>query len=297
MPRMRWNVDPILAKLGPITLRWYGLFFAIGLALGIRQLALTFQRRGFPAKHASALMLWTPIGMILGAHLIHLIFYEPRAFIENPIRIFEIGKGLASHGGGLGAIVAVAIYAKRKGADVHAYCDAVMAAAIWVIPWVRVGNFFNSEIYGRPTTLPWGVIFVRRGFTKPRHPSQVYEAALAFGLVLTGWILERTRLDKMRPGALFYLLLLIYFVTRFFIEYVKEYQTISPGFPFTMGQMLSLPVVLLCVYMLFFSKTHNIRTPPDKPVGPHLAGPEAQDSSGKSSSVVKTKTKKKRKKR
>ena len=248
---LRWNIDPVLFAVGPIKIRWYGLCFLAGVLLGVRSLARSFERRGLPAAHASALMLWLPIGLIIGAHLIHLIFYEPRSFIDNPVRIIQLGLGLASHGGGLGAVTALYIFCRRHKVAFHPYVDAVIVGSVWVIPFVRIGNFFNSEIYGRATDLPWGVVFARRGLSEARHPSQLYEATLGFGLVgMTAWLDRRFR-DRLPVGALFYISLLVYFVTRFLVEYVKEYQAVARSFPLTMGQMLSAPVVLFCAYMLF----------------------------------------------
>lgn len=258
---MHWNVDPVLVDLGFLQLRWYGLFFAIGIVLGVSALGRYFRQRGLPEEHANSLALWLPIGMILGAHLVHLVFYEPRSFIYNPRRIIEIGSGLASHGGGLGAILALWLFCRRHGQSFYRYADPSMLAAMWVIPWVRVGNFFNSEIYGTRTDLPWGVIFERHGFTQPRHPSQVYEAIIGFSLLGLALWLNRNYARRWRPGAFLYFNLFTYFITRFMVEYVKEHQVFDPTSPFDMGQYLSAPIVLVSAYMLLFSKRHNIVHP------------------------------------
>ncbi|MCG8554263.1 MAG: prolipoprotein diacylglyceryl transferase [Proteobacteria bacterium] len=256
---MRWDVDPIIVELGPLELRWYGLFFAFGLLLAARAYPRIFARRGLAEEHAQRLTLWLPVGMILGAHLVHLIFYEPRSFIEQPQRIIEIGKGLSSHGGALGAVVALLIYVRRRGLDLHRYLDASLIGAIWIFPWVRIGNFFNSEIYGKPTDLPWGVVFALRQ-PEARHPTQLYEALGGFALLWFAYWLDRNYRARLRDGATFYLLTGTYFVGRFLVEYLKAYQVLDPGLPLTMGQCLSLPVVALSAYMLLASKDHNIRT-------------------------------------
>lgn len=264
-----------------LEIRYYGLFFAIGLLGAARAFPVYFERWGFPRKHAEELTLWTPVGMLLGAHFIHLIFYEPEAFVHNWIRIFQLGSGLASHGGGLGAILAVFFFARRHKIDPLRYMDAGMCGATWVIPWVRVGNFFNSEIVGRPWDGPFAIAFPRHdcpgypsyevgGRTidvaaacEPvfRHPSQVYEALLAFVMLGLAVYLQAKWRNRLRPGAILFILLAYYFTTRFLIEYTKEYQTLSDSFPFTMGQMLSLPIVLVSLYMLFVSKKSNILKP------------------------------------
>ena len=260
---MEWNIDPVALDLGFFQIRWYGICFMLGLLLGAMELPRALKRRGLPEEHGSSLTVWVPIGMILGAHLVHLAFYEPRSFIDNPRRIIEIGLGLASHGGGLGVIIATYLFTRKHKADFHQYLDVVMTGAVFVIPAVRIGNFFNSEIYGRVTDVPWGVIFKRHHFTQPRHPSQLYEALIGFALLGLTIFLEHKRKGRLRSGALFYTIVTLYFITRVLIEWVKEYQVLTPSFPFTMGQLLSLPFILFCGYMALFSKKHNVLHPPD----------------------------------
>jgi prolipoprotein diacylglyceryl transferase len=260
---MEWNLDPVALDLGFFEIRWYGICFMIGLLLGATALPRALERRGMPKEHAGALTIWVPVGMIIGAHLVHLIFYEPRSFIDNPRRIIEIGLGLASHGGGLGCIVATWLYSRKHKLDLHTMLDIVVTGTVWVIPMVRLGNFANSEIYGRITDVPWGVVFVRHGFHHARHPSQLYEALIGFALVGLTWFLEHKRKGKLRPGALFYFVIGLYFISRFLIEWAKEYQVLTPSSPFTMGQLLSVPFILYFMYMAFFSKKHTILKPPD----------------------------------
>lgn len=284
---MEWYIDPVLADLGAIEIRYYGVFFATGLLLGGRAVPKYFEERGLPRKHGEALTLWMPLAMIVGAHLVHLIFYEPESFLYNPRRIIEIGLGLASHGGGLGAVLAVWIYARRNGADPWRYFDAAMAGACWVIPWVRLGNFFNSEIVGRATDVPWAVSFpwhdcIRYGRPPPqtcaelvaRHPSQLYEAAIGFSLIALAVFLQRRFRDRLRPGATFAILLGTYFTTRILVEYFKEYQVLSASFPFTMGQLLSMPIVAFCAWMLFLSQKHHVRTLLPVPTPPAAPAPQ-----------------------
>lgn len=258
-----WNFDPVAVDLGFLEIRWYGICFMLGLLMGASELPRALERRGLPKEHGSSLTIWVPVGMIIGAHLVHLIFYEPRSFIDNPIRIVQIGLGLASHGGGLGCIIATYLFTRKHKQNFHQYLDVVTTGAVWVIPAVRIGNFFNSEIYGRTTDVSWGVIFKRNGFTEARHPSQLYEAAIGFALVGLAYYLEHKRRGKLRDGALFYSVLTVYFTTRFFVEWFKEYQVLTPSFPFTMGQLLSVPFILFLGYMALFSKKHNVLKPPD----------------------------------
>lgn len=242
---MTWDFDPTLVELGPLGIRWYGVCFVAGLYLAIFQLERAFKRRDFPVQHAHSLSLWMPVGMIVGAHLVHLAFYEPRAFVDDPIRIVQIGYGLASHGGGLGALIALWWLCRKWKAPLLRYLDACMVASVQVFPWVRLGNFFNSEIVGRTTDVPWGVVFVRAGYRAPRHPSQLYEVLLGISLIVLTMRLERRR-DRLAPGVILFSTLTIYFAARSVLEYFKEYQILAPGFPLTMGQCLSLPLVAAC---------------------------------------------------
>ncbi|MCA9610773.1 MAG: prolipoprotein diacylglyceryl transferase, partial [Myxococcales bacterium] len=282
---------------------FYGVFFAIGLLGAAWAFPVYFERWGYPRKHGERLTLWTPLGMILGAHLIHLIFYETHlftAFFTHPNaatwgelfeRLIQIGSGLASHGGGLGAILAVIFFARKHKVDPLKYMDPSMAAATFVIPWVRVGNFFNSEIVGRETDLPWGIWFPRHECPQYaqlatneaqelchqvvyRHPSQVYEAILAFAMLGLAIYLQAKWRRRLRPGAILFILLAYYFTTRFLIEYVKEYQTLTDAFPLTMGQCLSAPIVLVSLYMLFVSKKSNILKPFPEDERLAIYGPE-----------------------
>jgi prolipoprotein diacylglyceryl transferase len=276
---MEWNFDPVALDLGFFQIRWYGIAFMVGLLLGAMEFPRALERRGLPKDHANSLTVWVPIGMIVGAHLVHLIFYEPRSFIDNPRRIIEIGLGLASHGGGLGVIIATYLFARKHKANFHRYLDVVTTGAVFVIPAVRIGNFFNSEIYGRITDVPWGVVFTKRGFTEPRHPSQLYEAAIGLVLLALTLYIERKHRNRLRDGALFYLIITIYFVTRFLIEWFKEYQVLDPSFPFTMGQLLSVPFFLFTGYMLLLSKNHNILKPRDpEPALPQDTSPDSTET-------------------
>lgn len=324
---MLWNFDPIVIQFdflaspitnGPLQIRYYGLCFAIGLLGGAWALPAYFERWGFPRKHGERLTLWCPVGMIIGAHLLHLLFYETEAFWENPVRIIQIGSGLASHGGGLGAMLAVYLVARKHGANPLSYMDPGMCAATFVIPWVRVGNFFNSEIVGRPWDGPWAVAFARhfevvdgRGvYDCPgypgeviledcitRHPSQAYEAILAFIMLAGAIYLAAKWRNRLRPGAILFILLGYYFTTRFFIEYTKEYQTLSESFPLTMGQCLSVPIVLVCAYMLFLGKTSNIL----KPLGPdelaRMSPVPVDEGGGKKKATAGKKVRRKKKKK
>ncbi|UJR79102.1 prolipoprotein diacylglyceryl transferase [Sandaracinus amylolyticus] len=283
-------MNPIIARIGAIELRWYGLLFATGLLLCAWKAPHYFKLWGLPKHHAERLTLWVPIGMLLGAHYIHLIFYEWDGLFDLSIevnslwpldvhlgRFWALGSGLASHGGGLGCVLALWIFWHRNGKQLgiafHRYADAVMMVAIWVFPWVRLGNFFNHELVGRVTEGPWAVQFtdwgrnaagefVARGYLEPRHPVVLYEAVLYFAELAfaTLWFQPRFA-RKLRPGATFYLFLMIHFSLRFIAEFAKESQGVDDGWFLNMGHLLSLPIVLVCAYLIFGTKRFNILTP------------------------------------
>lgn len=257
-----WDADPVLFHFGKIPIRWYTALFLLGMVVAERIISRMLPAHGLPRDHAGPLMIYTLAGTILGAHLGHILFYEPMSLIENPTRVFQIGKGLASHGGAVGGVLGVLVMARRYKVDWFRYADIATFAFYWAIPLVRLGNFFNSEIYGRPTDLPWGVVFVRKGLTEPRHPSQIYEALLGIAFLLFCLWLVRRYGRRLRPGLLMFLMPGLYCVTRFFIEFFKEYQAVSPSFPLTMGQLLSIPVVLFCGAIIWHKKLHVLQPEP-----------------------------------
>lgn len=298
---MHWNIDPVIVFIGPIELRYYGVLFAIGLLLCAWRAPYNFDEWRLPREHAERLTLWVPVGMLLGAHYIHLIFYETEGLFDFPHavgssascgfghglantvggwfgsvpdddchvvlgRFFGLGSGLASHGGGLGCVLAVWLFWHLYGRQLHVrfydYADAVIVTSVWVYPFVRLGNFFNSEIVGRPTDGPFGVVF-ERYYSEPRHPVVLYEAAMYFAeLALVIW-LQKNYARKLRSGVFFFGVLMLHFSLRFIAEFFKESQGVDEGWPYhlNMGHALSLPVVLGCAFMLFGTKRFNMLAP------------------------------------
>lgn len=290
---MHWDFDWTIGEFsigpfGPIELRWYGVLFALGLLLCAYWAPRYFDRWGMPRAHAERLTLWVPVAMLLGAHYIHLIFYETHNLFDFPHfdedghfvlgRFFGLGSGLASHGGGLGCLLGVLAFwwfhgrharsADGKAPGLMRYTDPVMVASVWVYPWVRLGNFANSEIWGRVTDGPFGVIFDRRweigGAEGPaRHPVQLYEAFLYFGeLAFAVWLQSRYA-RKWRPGVMMLVLLMTHFSLRFFAEFFKESQGVDEGWALNMGHYLSMPVVLVCAALVFFTKRFSVLAPLD----------------------------------
>lgn len=255
---MHWNPDPVLLRLGGLTIFWYGALFTAGLFATVLMAHRYFVQRGLEEKHASNLTFWTIGGLFLGAHVLDVLVYNWSAFIADPSIMLRFDRGLSSHGGGLGVVLAVILYARLYKLDFHRVADCIMLAAVWMFAFIRTGNFINSEVVGMPTDLPWGVIFDATAFPEPRHPSQLYEAALGISLTGFGTWLHRKHRWRLRKGATFYLMLGTYFTVRFLLEFMKERQAIAPGFPLNMGQLLSLPGAAACWGMLWLRRPMRV---------------------------------------
>jgi phosphatidylglycerol---prolipoprotein diacylglyceryl transferase len=251
MLRLVWSVDPVLLRIGSLELRWYGLLFAAGILVAYRAGVRSFERAGGSAEEASRLLSYVVAGTIIGARLGHCLLYEPGYYFHHPLEILAVWRGgLASHGGVLGIGVAVALFARRTGRPTLWLLDRVAVAAPIAAACIRVGNFFNSEIIGRPTTVPWAVVFARVD-PLPRHPAMLYEA-LAY-LVIFGvmWGLDRRSGLRERRGALLGIVLVLVFGFRFAIEFLKEPQeAFEHALPLDLGQLLSVPAVLIGLWLL-----------------------------------------------
>jgi phosphatidylglycerol:prolipoprotein diacylglycerol transferase len=251
MLRLVWNVDPVLLHLGPFQLRWYGLLFAAGILAAYRAGVWSFERAGGSREEASRLLGYVVAGTVIGARLGHCLLYEPGYYLSHPLEILEVWRGgLASHGGAVGIAIAVWIFARRTGRDVLWLLDRVAVAAPAAAACIRIGNFFNSEIVGRPSTVPWAVVFARLD-PYPRHPAMLYEAAAYLVIFVAMLSLERHTDLRQRPGALAGIVLVLIFGFRFAIEFLKEPQEgFEAALPLDMGQLLSLPAVLLGAWLL-----------------------------------------------
>jgi phosphatidylglycerol:prolipoprotein diacylglycerol transferase len=160
-----WNGSPEIFKLGPVTLRWYGLFFALGFLLSQQILYYIFKKEDKPQKDVDTLTIYMVVATIIGARLGHVFFYEPQRYLSNPIDIFKIWEGgLASHGATIAILIALWLYSRKKrpGQNYFQTLDRIVILVALTGALIRFGNFFNSEIIGKPTTKPWGVVFVNR---------------------------------------------------------------------------------------------------------------------------------------
>lgn len=255
-----WNADPILFSLGPISVRWYGLCFAIGFLIGYQIVAAMFKHEGAPESWLGILLTFLVIGTIVGARLGHVFFYEWDYYSAHPSEILKIWNGgLASHGGTIGNIIGLFIFSwtvsKKPASWVF---DKVVVPVALVAALIRFGNLMNSEIYGAYTSMPWGFIFVRNGETLPAHPTQLYEGGcylLLFGLLM--WMYWKRNAEE-RPWLLTGVFFLVTFASRFFIEYLKNVQVVSEfemieKYGMNLGQMLSIPFILLGIGLIIYA--------------------------------------------
>ena len=255
-----WNVDPELIRIGGFGLRYYSLLFALAFYLGWVLMKKMYHQDGVPEELLSPLLVYVLVGTVVGARLGQTLFYEWDYFKEHPLEIllpFRKGpqgwqwtgfQGLASHGGALGILAAVALYARRCRQPFLWVLDRLVVVVALGGFFIRMGNLFNSEILGKETTVPWAFVFLRVDAV-PRHPAQVYEA-LAYGAVfLLLWNRYR-RHNSGQDGFLLGVFLLLVFSARFFLEFTKEVQeAFEKDLWLNMGQLLSIPFVLLGGYL------------------------------------------------
>ena len=250
---IHWNVNPEIFALGPIHVRWYGLFFAIGFLFGYNHGEKMFKHENIDLKWLESLFIYLIVATIVGARLGHVFFYGWDYYSQHPIEILYVWQGgLASHGGVLGIIIAMFIWSKYVSKrSILWVLDRVVVPSVFVAALIRLGNLMNSEIYGIPTTLPWGVIFERNHETVAKHPTQIYESLsylITFGVLL--YMYWKTK-AKDYQGLLVGVFFVMVFSARFFIEFIKEVQEpFEKGMTLDMGQWLSIPFVLTGIFLI-----------------------------------------------
>src|SRR5215471_7895600 len=246
-------IDPVLVRIGPFALRWYALAYITGILLGwvyARAILRSQRLWGGPAPMTVTdfddFVLWVTLGVILGGRIGYVLFYNPAHFAANPTEIVELWKGgMSFHGGFIGVVVAVALFARKRGIPFWSLAD--VTCAVYPIGHLlgRIANFINGELWGRQTDVPWAMVFPDGG-PIPRHPSQLYEASLEglLLLVILAWFMHRGALQ--RPGLLTGVFALGYGLARCFCEFFREPDA-QLGFLWgglTMGMLLSFPLML-----------------------------------------------------
>lgn len=259
-----WAVRPEIIT-SPVTVRWYGLFFAIGFIVGYKIVEKIFKHEGAPESWLGILLLWVVGGTIIGARLGHVFFYEWDIYSQNPISILYVWQGgLASHGGTIGIILAVILFSiiTTKRNPIWTFDRLVIPIAL-VGGLIRLGNLMNSEIYGHETTLPWGFKFVNSREWHELyngvacHPTQIYEALCYFALFgLLMWMYWKKNAEE-RPGLIFGVFFLGIFIPRFLIEFIKNNQVaFESDMTLNMGQWLSVPFILAGLFLVVWAMSH-----------------------------------------
>ncbi len=248
-----WSGDPILFSLGSLHVHWYGVMFALALFVGMKIMEWIFIKENKKVELVEHLFLYVIIGTVIGARLGHCLFYDPSYYLSNPFEIFAVWKGgLASHGGAMGVVTALYLFSQKYKYSYIWLLDRIVIPAVLAGAFIRLGNFFNSEIIGTPSQLPWAIIF--SSFDNiPRHPAQLYEALAYFILAIIIFIIYKRGGSSLKSGTLFGFYLISIFSVRFMIEFVKfKQEAYSNDLILSTGQFLSIPFVLLGLYMLFF---------------------------------------------
>lgn len=239
------QIDPVIVHLGPLALRWYGLMYLLGFlaAYGLIRHLSTLRRLPLDRDGAADLLFYGAVGVVAGGRLGYVLFYQPGWYLEHPLEALAIWQGgMSFHGGLLGVVAATLIFCRRRKLSVLATGDVLVTATTVGLGLGRIGNFINGELWGRPTDLPWGMIFPGAG-PEPRHPSQLYQALLE-GLLLfllLYWLHRR----KAPTGSVFFAFFVGYGVFRFLVEFVRQPDA-HLGYLWggaTMGQLLCLPMI------------------------------------------------------
>ena len=285
-----WQPSLEAFSIGNFSLRWYSLLWFIGLAFAYTIVHRLYKQQKIDEKKFEPLFFYCFFGILIGARLGHCIFYEPDAYLTSfkgfvemilPIRFLADGgfefagySGLASHGGTIGLFLALMLYVRKHQVPVFQLLDNIAIATPLTACCIRLGNLMNSEIIGSPTTMPWGFIFHTHdalvdGQLAPRHPAQLYEALAYLIIFFIGYAIYRRKglpakpanpaPSRMSVGTGFYfgLCLAAIFTFRFFVEFIKKEQVdFEQGMALNMGQLLSIPFVVIGLYFML-RKTHN----------------------------------------
>lgn len=240
------------SELGPIVLRWYGLLFAGAFLTGYFWTRKLWQDAGRDVMEVDSLLMYVIVATVVGARLGEVLFYEFEYYARNPIEIFYIWQGgLASHGATIGILTGLYLFMRNhKGMTFFWLTDRVTMPVILGGAFIRLGNFFNSEIYGSPTDVSWAIVFERLGDQIPRHPTMLYE--MITSLLIFGLIVAIYKKYKANPptGLLTGVFMIALFGSRFLVEFTKDQTQFSPDFALGMGQLLSIPFVIFGIWML-----------------------------------------------
>jgi phosphatidylglycerol:prolipoprotein diacylglycerol transferase len=252
-------LNPVALSLGPIVIRWYALAYLAGFVLGWRYCLYLARKnpKGPTPQQYDDFLTWAVIGTVLGGRLGYIVFYQPEYYFAHPIEMLEVWHGgMSFHGGMLGVGAAAWLFARRNHLNFFAFTDVLACVTPIGLGLGRLANFVNGELFGRPTYVPWGVIFPNGGDV-PRHPSQIYEALMeGLLLLIIMFALSQKAKWRARPGFLSGCFLFLYGVFRFTLEFFREPDA-QLGFLWlgaTMGQLLCLPMIMFGLYLILRSE-------------------------------------------
>jgi len=270
LTQITWDVSPDIFRLGPLPIRWYSVGWLLAFGVGFHLVRRMYRREGKPEEDLETVLLYMILGAIIGARLGHCLFYQPGYYLSHPLEIVAFWRGfrgLASHGGTLGILVSLYIYSRRHPGQPYLWLlDRIAAPTALGGFFIRMGNLMNSEILGRPSDAPWAMVFVRVD-PIPRHTAQLYEALSYLAIFFLLLWLYRRKGPALPRGLLTGTFFATVFGARFCIEFVKErHAAFEAGLPLSMGQILSIPMVLLGLGILFTSLRRGFQ--------PDAGGPE-----------------------
>lgn len=253
---VNWNISPEIFSFGFLALRWYGILFATGFVIGYRIMEWVFKNENIDLKILDSLTMTMVLSTVIGARFGHCLFYSPEYYLLNPIEILKVWEGgLASHGAGIGIILGLYIFTKKfPYIKLLWILDRIVITIALAGMFIRLGNLMNSEIFGLETNLPWAFVFENID-DLPRHPTQIYEA-FSYLLIFI-FLIFKYKKEKVntKNGELFGFFLIGIFGARFIVEYFKENQVpFEDILPINMGQILSIPFVLVGIYFAFLKK-------------------------------------------
>jgi phosphatidylglycerol:prolipoprotein diacylglycerol transferase len=247
------HINPVFFRLGPVEFRWYGLMYILGFVAGYFLICAGIKRQkiGWTKDDVADFLFIMAIGIIIGGRTGYVLFYNLSYFLDHPLKAFAFWTGgMSFHGGLTGGILTGTCFIKRKKTPFYSISDITAPAIPIALALGRIGNFINGELYGRVTDLPWGMVFPSGG-NLPRHPSQLYEAILE-GPV-TFLILQLLAKKRQPAGVISWSFIALYGLFRFFVEFFREPDQ-QLGYilgPFSMGQLMSFPMLLLGLAMVW----------------------------------------------
>jgi len=264
---IEWNPRPEIFTIPGIDwpVRWYGLMWALAFIASHFVMNRVYKAEGRTDKQLDTLTLYIILGTVLGARIGHCLFYGPwfdevnaqgevivEGYLSHPLNILKVYEGgLASHGGAIGIITAMFLYCRKTKESWLWLFDRLVIVVPLAGMCIRIGNLINSEIIGTVTNVPWAFIFIQED-PLPRHPSQLYEAIYCFFLFIFMYWFWKNKRNTVGPGFMFGMLCVVLFVERFLVEFLKEEQAeFENSLPINMGQILSIPFIIVGIYMMF----------------------------------------------